>query len=69
MMRLGRMRRDPCRLAKIFMAEPRIHRKLAAVLAADVVGYSRLMGADEVGTLAALKRHREVVFDPANRCP
>jgi adenylate cyclase len=47
------------------MAEPRINRKLAAVLAADVVGYSRLMGADEVGTLAALKRHREVVFDPA----
>jgi adenylate cyclase len=47
------------------MAEPRVNRKLAAVLAADVVGYSRLMGADEVGTLAALKRHREVVFDPA----
>jgi adenylate cyclase len=47
------------------MAEPRINRKLAAVLAADVVGYSRLMGADEVGTLAALKRHREVVLDPA----
>jgi adenylate cyclase len=38
---------------------------LAAILAADVVGYSRLMGADEAGTLAALKRHREVVFDPA----
>jgi adenylate cyclase len=47
------------------MAEPRVNRKLAAVLAADVVGYSRLMAADEVGTLAALKRHREVVFDPA----
>ncbi len=47
------------------MAEPRVNRKLAAVLAADVVGYSRLMGADEVGTLAALKRHREIVFDPA----
>ena len=47
------------------MAEPRVNRKLAAVLATDVVGYSRLMGADEVGTLAALKRHREVVFDPA----
>jgi adenylate cyclase len=47
------------------MAEPRINRKLAAVLAADVVGYSTLMGADEVGTLAALKRHREIVFDPA----
>src|SRR4051794_30352281 len=47
------------------MAEARVNRRLAAVLAADVVGYSRLMGADEVGTLAALKRHREIVFDPA----
>jgi len=47
------------------MAEERINRKLAAILAADVVGYSRLMGADEAGTLGALKRHREVVFDPA----
>ena len=47
------------------MAEPHVNRKLAAVLAADVVGYSRLMGVDEVGTLAALKRHREVVFHPA----
>ncbi|HML08080.1 MAG TPA: adenylate/guanylate cyclase domain-containing protein [Xanthobacteraceae bacterium] len=47
------------------MAEERINRKLAAILAADVVGYSRLMGADEAGTLAALKRHRETVFEPA----
>ena len=47
------------------MTEERINRKLAAILAADVVGYSRLMAADEAGTLAALKRHREVVFDPA----
>ena len=47
------------------MAEERINRKLAAILAADVVGYSRLMAADEAGTLAALKRHRELVFDPA----
>jgi adenylate cyclase len=46
------------------MSEPRINRKLAAILAADVVGYSRMMGADEAGTLAALKRHRETVFDP-----
>ena len=36
------------------MAETRINRKLAAILVADVVGYSRLMGADEAGTLAAL---------------
>jgi adenylate cyclase len=47
------------------MAEERIHRKLAAILAADVVGYSRLMAADEAGTLAALKQHRQTVFDPA----
>ena len=47
------------------MADPRINRKLAAILAADVVGYSRLMRADEAGTLAALKRHRETIFDPA----
>ena len=47
------------------MAEERVNRKLAAILAADVVGYSRLMGADEAGTLNALKRHRETVFDPA----
>ncbi len=46
------------------MPEPRINRKLAAILAADVVGYSRMMGADEAGTLAALKRHRETLFDP-----
>jgi adenylate cyclase len=47
------------------MADRRINRKLAAILAADVVGYSRLMGADEAGTLAALKRHRETIFNPA----
>ena len=47
------------------MAEQRVNRKLAAILAADVVGYSRLMGADEAGTLAALKRHRQTIFDPA----
>jgi adenylate cyclase len=41
------------------------NRRLAAILVADVVGYSRMMGADEAGTLAALKHHRETVFDPA----
>jgi class 3 adenylate cyclase len=35
-------------------------RRLSAILAADVAGYSRLMGADEVGTLEALKAHRRV---------
>ena len=37
------------------MAVQQIERRLAAILAADVVGYSRLMGANEVGTLTALK--------------
>ncbi len=45
------------------MAE-RVTRRLAAILAADVVGYSRLMGADEAGTLARLKALRKDVFDP-----
>ena len=39
------------------MAEERVQRRLAAIPAADVVGYSRLMGAGEIGTLAALKAH------------
>ena len=47
------------------MTETRVERRLAAILAADVVGYSRQMGADEAGTLAALKRHRETIFNPA----
>lgn len=42
-------------------------RRLAAILAADVVGYSRLMGADEEGTLAALRIFRREVADPAFR--
>jgi class 3 adenylate cyclase/TolB-like protein/Tfp pilus assembly protein PilF len=40
-------------------------RRLAAILAADVVGYSRLMGVDEIGTLQVLKAHRRIAFDPA----
>ena len=40
------------------MATGRVERKLAAILAADVAGYSRLMGADEEGTLAQLKALR-----------
>lgn len=46
------------------MAEERVQRRLAAILAADVVGYSRLMGADETGTLSALKMHRAELFEP-----
>jgi TolB-like protein/class 3 adenylate cyclase len=43
----------------------RVQRRLAAVLAADVAGYSRLMGADEEGTLARLKSLRKTLVDPA----
>jgi adenylate cyclase len=39
-------------------------RRLAAILAADVAGYSRLMGADEEGTLERLKAHRRELVDP-----
>ena len=46
------------------MAEGRHERRLAAILAADVAGYSRLMGSDEEGTLAALKAIRRDVIDP-----
>ncbi len=46
------------------MAEERVERRLAAILAADMVGYSRLMEADETGTLAALKAHRAELIDP-----
>ncbi len=41
-----------------------MERRLAAILATDVVGYSRLMGRDEVGTLAAVKAHRLELIDP-----
>ena len=46
------------------MATSRVERRLAAILAADVVGYSRLMEADERGTLARLKAHRSELIDP-----
>src|SRR6201987_1561819 len=39
-------------------------RRLAAIFAADVAGYSRLMGMDEEGTLARLKAHRRELIDP-----
>jgi len=42
----------------------RVDRRLAAILAADVVGYSRLMGQDEAGTLARLRTHRHELIDP-----
>lgn len=47
------------------MERPEVQRRLAAILAADMVGYSRLMEADESGTLARLKTHRLELIDPA----
>jgi len=46
------------------MAEDRIDRRLAAIFAGDIAGYSRLMGADEEGTLRQLKAHRKELVDP-----
>ena len=49
------------------MAEQRVQRRLAAIVVADVVGYSRLMEADEAGTLAALKERRTAILEPTVR--
>lgn len=46
------------------MSGSRVTRKLAAIVAIDMVGYSRLMGGDEDGTIARQKAHRAQVFDP-----
>lgn len=46
------------------LATERVERRLTAILAADVAGYSRLMGADEEGTLVQLKAHRRGLIDP-----
>jgi TolB-like protein len=47
------------------MSGERVQRRLAAILAADVVGYSRLMESDEAGTLARLKALRRAIVEPA----
>src|SRR6202047_3977368 len=47
------------------MAEERLQRRLAAIMSADVVGYSRLMGTDEAGTLSRLNALRRELIDPA----
>ena len=47
------------------MSTDHVERRLAAILATDVAGYSRLMGADEEGTLARLKAIRKAIADPA----
>jgi adenylate cyclase len=46
------------------MAAPRMDRKLAAIMAVDVVGYSRLVGLDEAGTLARVRAHRIELAEP-----
>ena len=46
------------------MSDIAVTRRLAAILAADVVGYSRLMGANEISTLESLKAHRRALIDP-----
>jgi adenylate cyclase len=46
------------------LTEERVERRLAAILAADVAGYSRLMGQDEAGTLGRLRAHRRELIDP-----
>ena len=51
-------------MESVALAEERVERRLAAILAADVAGYSRLIGADEEGTLARLKTHRRELIDP-----
>ncbi len=47
------------------MAEQRVKRRLAAIFAADVVGYSRLMGDDEAGTRARFNEHLQNLIEPA----
>ena len=46
------------------MSSEHVQRRLAAILAADVVGYSRLMGADELGTFERIRAHRKELFEP-----
>src|ERR1700736_5408522 len=65
-MQLWRRRGDaktPSYQGRILVNE-RVERRLTAILAADVAGYSRLMGADEEGTLAQLKACRRELIDP-----
>jgi len=55
---------DCLAVGRAFVAEERVERRLAAILCADVAGYSRLMGVDEEGTLALLKSDRRELIDP-----
>ena len=53
-----------CHPAETFLASKRLERRLSAILAADVAGYSRLVDIDEEGTIAQLKAHLITLFDP-----
>src|SRR5262249_17789671 len=57
----GAVRRGPAPRRSPRMTETR---RLAAIVSADVAGYSRLMGRDEAGTLAALRKHRAELWQP-----
>src|SRR5208282_1283408 len=61
----GRRRRVRAPAHGHAVTEAPVERRLAAILAADVVGYSRMMGADEVGTLRRLRAYRSELIDPA----
>src|SRR5580658_9921929 len=58
------MRGPKLRIEGYSLTSERVERRLAAVLAADVAGYSRLMGSDEERTLADLKAVRRTLVDP-----
>src|SRR5437868_3758801 len=62
---MGLNRRSPKQGQSASPEEETMQRRLAAILAADVVGYSRLMGSDEMGTITALKSHRRELVDSA----
>ena len=61
------MTKDDARPGKAIASGPSINRRLAAILAADIAGYSRLMGEDEDATVDALKSHQAVVLPLVNR--
>jgi class 3 adenylate cyclase/pimeloyl-ACP methyl ester carboxylesterase len=58
---------DHAATAKAIGSEPSMNRRLAAILAADIAGYSRLMGEDEEATVQALKGHQAVVLPLVSR--
>ena len=57
----GKRKFAACSLVEGAMADPSSRRKLAAILSADVVGYSRLMAADEAATVETLKAYRDII--------